>query len=323
MNTEAGRSGWFDRVLAASCYLGFAPLLLLARRRERPFLHHHFTRGLIAVLLFLFLILSALAGLGVITHVLLSPVSSPALQEDIGKYVAYALVGPLVLWLIPWLAGLLCAAFGSTRRVLPDWVARRWCVRAGLVGNLLAWAAGLFLAALLWQADSIARDDIGPAPVYVLVDKRGAEKAIPHVAVKLASYRLAWVARERWGEGSTVVAPLNEQSLRAALRHGRLVMIWSHGSDGNISMPDGWATVNGGPYLVFGRASSPKEWEPVPFGEHLQFLYCSACHGGAKKDLWVRSLAPARVVTYDRLSGGLEHILWLWFTAPERAREVR
>jgi hypothetical protein len=326
MTTKPARPGWFDRVLAASCYLGFAPWLLLGRRRERPFVNHHFTYGVSALLLFLLLLLLSIATLGVSVYLGRTP-------GDTGESVGYVLAALSVLWLI---AGFLCAGFGTARCVPPlGWMGRRpWCVRTALAGNLLVWAAVLLIAALTWHANAIAREDLGSAQVYVLVDKLGAEKAIPHAAVKLACYRLALAARECWGDGSIVVTHLNEQSFRAALRHGRLVVIWSHGAKGAISMPDGWATADvprpaaapvGMRLVYFWPTEGPSVRVPAPveIGDGLQYLYCSACEGSTQAKLWEDSIRPANVKMHDGSPNALEHIVWLWFEAPELARELK
>lgn len=327
MSIAAERPGGWDRVLAASCYFGFAPWLLLGQRRQRPFLGRHFACGLNAVLLLLLLILLYIAMLGVLTYLLRHTDFIRSVDPDFAEYFGYALAVPFVVWLIIWLAGLVCAALGIARGVPPlGWMGRRrWCMRAAVPANFLVWAGVALIGGLAWHAEALARDDTGPAPVYVLVDRLGAEKAIPLTAVKLASYRLALTARERWGEGSIVVTPLTEQSLRIALAHGRLVVIWCHGAHGHMFMPEGWVGANGAPRLVYFRpeGGATKNWEPVQIGEHLQFLYCSACDAGSRAELWQSSMAPAEVVTFDRTSGGLEHILWLWFDGPDRVRQVR
>jgi hypothetical protein len=222
------------------------------------------------------------------------------------------------------------AALGSVWDVpLVGRLARsRLGLRLAVAGNLAAWVFLLLVVGLTFRACSLARDE-GEVPVYVLCDKQGWERLIPHWAIKLASYRLALAARARWGANSIVVAPLNEASLRQALKHGRIVVLWCHGSNGDVLTPDGWVSATRpGPLLgndercVYLRALDGQVLR-VEAGDDLQYVYCAACNAGRAAALWQCRLAPAEVVTFNRISGGLEHILWLWFDGPKRVAEVR
>jgi len=58
-------------------------------------------------------------------------------------------------------------------------------------------------------------------------------------------------------------------------------------------------------------------------GKDLQFVYLSQCYGGRKSAEWQQALAPAEIVTFDRLSTDLEALWWLLVEAPQRLQEVR
>ena len=58
-------------------------------------------------------------------------------------------------------------------------------------------------------------------------------------------------------------------------------------------------------------------------GEHLEFVYLSECYSRRKAAEWQQAFAPVEIVTFDRLSGQMEHLWWLWFDAPGRLREVQ
>jgi hypothetical protein len=58
-------------------------------------------------------------------------------------------------------------------------------------------------------------------------------------------------------------------------------------------------------------------------GSDLQFVYLSECNSGKKAPEWEKVFAPAEVVTFDRLSGAMEHLWWLWFDAPDRLKQIR
>ncbi len=55
-------------------------------------------------------------------------------------------------------------------------------------------------------------------------------------------------------------------------------------------------------------------------GPQLQLVYLAACDGGKKAAEWNVMFAPARVISFDRLSAVAEHIYWLWVRGP---REIR
>ena len=94
------------------------------------------------------------------------------------------------------------------------------------------------------------------------------------------------------------MAPITVENLRTAIEHGRFAVLISHGHSGEIHTVDNWSVFP----LAFVRP-----------GKNLQFVYISACHGGRKATEWEQNLAPAEVVTFDRLSGAMEHLWWLWF----------
>src|SRR5262245_48201852 len=247
------RPSWPHRLLCVSGYFGLAPLLLLGPRRS-AFQQHHAKQALTVGLLFLLFLLLGAIGLVGLTYLVFQRSAS---EETV---YAVAISGGIVqgllalLILLLWLAGITLALAGSVRAIpLVGRMARsRFWTGTALVSHLLAWVGVGIAAGLTLHANSLTRES-GPAPVYVLVDRLGMEKLIPNWALRLASYRMALAARERFGEGSIVVAPLNERSLREAMRHGRVVMLLCHGYGGDVYMPDGWVTpVAQGPVLHSG-----------------------------------------------------------------------
>jgi len=58
-------------------------------------------------------------------------------------------------------------------------------------------------------------------------------------------------------------------------------------------------------------------------GKDLQFVYLSQCYAGTKSAEWRHALAPADIVTYDRLSTDLECLWWMMVEAPGRLQAVR
>src|SRR5436190_10762741 len=69
--------------------------------------------------------------------------------------------------------------------------------------------------------------------------------------------------------------------------------------------------------------SGPSPVRGAMCGKDLQFVYLSQCYGGRKSAEWQQALAPAEIVTFDRLSTDLEALWWLLVEAPQRLQEVR
>ncbi|HEY8506063.1 MAG TPA: hypothetical protein VIL46_15865 [Gemmataceae bacterium] len=329
--TAAGqtRPGWLSRLSAAACYLGLTPLLVLLRvRRDDPHLRHHRGQALAVWLPLLAFLLLCLAGLPLSTWLMIrfpDAYRRVMLELPQGMVIPLAVAG---LWALVPLAGLALALAGSARPlpVVGRMARRRWLRCLALAGNGVLLGSAAVAAALAAHASALVRED-GPAPVYLLYDNVGYE-ALGAWGPKLAGYRLALAAAERWGPGAAVVAPLGRRTLGQALRHGRFAVLLCHGSDGLITSRDllvrpansmELALGGGRPFCVLQADGS--EWE-LPVGDGLAFVYNSACDAGRKAGRWQRCLAPAEVVTFDRPSGGIEHIWWLWADAPARLRAL-
>jgi hypothetical protein len=308
--SDTSRPTWASRLLATFCYLGLTPFLHLFRvRRDDAFLGHHRAQGPAAPLMLLLLLCMWPIYLSLETYLV---------RHHVGQASQYGAVQAGVM--IVFLAGLgLCGlmtvvgmgtALAGSRRCLPlvNRLARRpRLMRVALAGNSILVVSVALVIGLALHASTLARADVVPAPVYFLYDNAGYE-ALGTWGPKLFCYRISRVAQQRWGPGKVVVAPITVENLRTAIEYGRFVVLASHGSSGEIHTVDDWA--------VFPAAFARP-------GKDLQFVYISACGGGQQATEWQQVFAPAEVVTFDRLSGGLEHLWWLWFEAPDQLRETR
>jgi len=327
------RAGWGCRLLAVAFYLGLLPLLRpRGCRHDDPFVHHHAAQALALILLLLALLAGGLLYWALLTSLILygrdlyaslpSPADWPTPLRD-----GLPLGAALLPWLLAWVWCLALAASGSARD-LP--LVRRLAGRPRLLqlawlGNVLLGAGALLTAAAAGHASSLARDDDGPAAVYVLYDDMGF---VPRWVFSLGFYRVSLAATERWGPGSVVVAPLDEAHLRSALRHGRFVFLACHGRGGDIETAHLRISPSAEPArgLCVTREGDPPESgaaDTVQAGENLRLVYNAACDGGSKAPQWERALAPAEVRTFDRLSTVAEHVAWLWLTGPDRVRSLR
>jgi hypothetical protein len=317
------------RLRAAAFYFGLAPLLARARRsREDAFVGHHAGQALSLLLVTaLFAALALLASLGWAWVI----VSHREVVEALPYGFDRAVTGAAVLLLgVLWLAGLLLALAGSSRRLpLVGRLAGRPRVRRiAFVINCGLWVLAALVVGLALHAAALCRTE-GPAPVCVLYDDMGAA---PRWLFQLGAYRIALAARERWGDGSVAVVPLDRANLETALAHGRFVILLCHGRDGCIDKDDFRVMTSPEAYMgpegpvrmvcVHQDAARPDDWETLGHSKNLRLVYITACDGGKHAERWREALRPAEVVTFDRLSAMLEHAWWLWFGAPQRVRDL-
>jgi hypothetical protein len=58
-------------------------------------------------------------------------------------------------------------------------------------------------------------------------------------------------------------------------------------------------------------------------GPNLQFVYITGCNAGSLENQWTQSLAPAKVLLFNRISWIPEHMYWLWFEGPKAVSELK
>lgn len=329
---DSPRPSWASRWLAVACYFGLAPLLQLLRvGRSDEFFSHHRNQALTTLLLLLLvLLLYPLARSLELYCVLHYPGRPPDFM--------IAFFAGLGIWGLLSLLGMGMALTGSIRPVpLMTRLARsQWLMRVALIGNSVLMAFVVGVVGLTMHASSLVREDAVPAPVYFLYDSRDYEflgSAGPKLNA-LFCYRVSRVARERWGPGKTVVAPMTAENFRTAIAHGRFVILTAHGQLGALGTVDGWsvwpdkvAMFGGGEdqrvVPVIGLVKPNLPTTAATPGKDLQFVYVSACDGGKLATEWEQRFAPAEVVTFNRISIDLEHLWWLWIDAPSRLRGLR
>ena len=132
---------------------------------------------------------------------------------------------------------------------------------------------------------------------------------------------------------------MNRDTLRVAFGNGKVVILATHGDHGyaktyfasevlSVGPPDTGATDERKSFhflkaRVLGKDNKWSNAENVPVNDQLQLAYIFACDGGNKEAQWREHLAPAHVVSYNRVSTVLDHALWFAFTGPAQLREVR
>ena len=308
------------RALAVAWYLGLAPFCFRSRiRRYDDFVRHHHSQAaaLCGVLLGL---LAATAAVCALNAYLL--VFRRALYESVPFDTISCVLGYLATagMLAAWLTGVVSAASGTYRDIpLAGRLARRPRFAAvSQAGGVVLCSAAILIASMAFHASSLTRGQGGPGRAYMLYDNCAV---VPRWVFSLGFYRIAQAATERWGPDNVVVAPLSFESFRDAVRYGEFVFIASHGANpGDIFIPGSFL---GSDSQVYDHgAIAPDEHVARLVGPRLRLVYLTACDGGSKAKQWEEVFAPARVITFDRLSAIVEHVHWLWCRGPDELRTM-
>ena len=298
---------WRERVRATGGYLGLLPLFCLVPRwRSSAFLGHHYRQTAI-----LFGMLLTLIGLLAVAMVLLSYVlvSHREFYEHtrLEVHVLGIFRKLFLAWGVFWAFGLGMALLGAERR-MP--LVHRLAGKDRAVQAACAGLGALYLSALALLPVAIHASSLVPASresgsVYMVYEDNGI---FPRWMFALAFYPMARAAEGTYGEGSAVLLKISPETVAKALAGGRLVFVGSHGTSKGLMLHDQWLL--------------PKDLAALPKNKDLKFVYLTGCDSGEQRGSWLAALAPADVVTYDRLSASLEHVWWLWFRGPDKVRAV-
>ncbi len=293
---EHGPVSWADRLVAAAYYCGIAPLLAWTRR-GRPYREHHYAQALAV-----WFGLLAIGLLYAVVSLFLSYVLVYRRDWYEDTWLEPTLLATVrrgfLCWLVFWAFSVFWALRGSWGAVplLGRLVRRPWAMTASGIGCVLFIATVALTAAATAHAKSLTREGGTPAKAYMLYDDMGF---VPHWIFDLGFYPIALQSTAKWGRDSVVVEPLTRKGLAKAFASGTFVFVLSHGTEEGL-------------YTSKLRIR-PANAAPRGANEDLQFVYITGCDSGALAREWERTLAPAKVVTFDRLSAWLEHIWWLLF----------
>jgi hypothetical protein len=332
-----------DRLLSASYYVGLAPLTRIWRSdSSNLFLQHHHAQARAALFLFLMFFLAACVFEGAECFILIQfPWLEEFLVARFGSFLPYldnAEVFVIAALLAFWVTLLGLALAGSEWQVpfLNRLSRRPWLGRISSFANSLVLVLIPIVVILALRATTLTRRSAEDAKVYFLYDE-GIE--VPRWGYALGLYRISLQARRNWGKGSTVLDRLNKNTLRTALASGRVVILATHGDAGYVATyfapevlgvwpPDSGVTdeTKSAHFLRMAVRGTDNKWgmsENVKVSNQLQLAYIFGCNAGNKASQWREHLAPAQVVTYNRLSTVFDHALWFAFTGPSQLETLR
>lgn len=308
MNSATQRPAWSARLRALLYYAGLAPLTWFRTKPPvQPFLEHHRRQALgIAVL-----------GAGVTLFFLFAVFASSyslvrfrTIYEllHLELWLLWFSRKLFLCWLVFWVYGAGLALVGSSSSLPIVWrIAKRKRWLSAMAATLLGcYALAAALAVFTAYAQTFVRSDAKPGQVYMVYEDA---RIFPRWIFVLGFYPIARASCATFGEGSAVLLPLSKENIARALEEGRFVFLGTHGGKEGILLDARY-------YLP------PTEVGKLGGNPDLAFVYLTCCDSGVQKEAWERALAPAKVITYNRLTAVAEHIWWLWFRGPDTVRQL-
>lgn len=301
MNSENKQITLCQNLLAISFYLGFAPIYYCLKRPSHPYIAHHLRQSLalfsmlIAVVILFALFVIAISYTMVYHRTLFE-------QYHLEPLVLTWTRRLFLCWLVCWGFALALAIARSTN-VMPlvgrimNWA---WLLKACVVAVLLFYALVPITILMTLHASTMLTPDHTESPrVIMLYDD---VNRYPAWIFHLGFYRMALAAETRWGEGAIVAEKITPERLETAMRQANLIFLGTHGQAQGL--------------LINGKYFTPEDLQVPKRKRQLQYVYLAGCDSGAQRKAWEDTFAPARVITYDRLTAMLEHIWWLWVEGP-------
>ncbi len=312
MTKPALHTPWKTRFLALLCYLGAAPFFdltqIFSRHRDTPkkqpqnysFFHHHQNQALALFFILFLILITFLLTILILSYLLIY--QRPFYDATHPEPHLFALNRRLLLaWLVFWGYGLLLALLGSSHPmpIVARIAKRPLCRHTSTVLLLLLYTTIALLLPFTLHANHLAQNETPDAAVYMLYED---VDVFPHWIFPLGLYRVSLEAHKKWGEHAVKVAPVSRESIAEALQHGRFIFIGSHGLAPGLLLKEGYI--------------KPQDVALMPKNKALQFVYLTSCDSGARKADWEAAFAPGKVITHNRLTAVVEHIWWLFHTAP-------
>ncbi len=305
-DTTGPAMGGMDCAVAVLVYFGLAPFFTPWLRHRRDSLAAHHARQSDALFLLLYTIILLFAATVAVLSVVM--LRNRAVY-DAGHYEAWTLSifrKLLIAWAVFWVYGL-GLAVSRSRSDIP-WIGGLGRLRGTVLVRLALAATFLFIfvgGALSARASALAPEAAHPAKACLLYED--VDGRYPRWLFALGYYPAIEAAHRRWG-GDVSLRRLTRENLLAATGEAEFLFIGSHGMTQGILLQSGFVT----PADVYAAGEHPQ----------LRFVYLAGCDSGAMKKGWEDAFAPARVVTQEGLTPLVQHIAWLWFSAPTAVRKM-
>jgi hypothetical protein len=323
-----------NRILSVACYFGLAPLLWSSgvTRQQNRLLNHHlrysqaFSFIVLCVLIF-DLLTDAIQYW--MTTILWNPTMAEYRASVIPMWViceltVFGSILTVSIFGISWLVAVVGAWRGRMPHIpLISSVASSYqAVKFGMYWSLLVEFVLVLLIGLGIHSVQIADSLTEKGDVYILYTQGGyipingifEAYTPPRWAVTMAFYPLVQAGLEKYGDQGVSVLPLSEDSFNEAVHNGRFIFVASHGG-----FSSGAFTIANQPYKEY----KPADVAQSLVGEQLQSVYFAGCWTGDLESEWRQTLGLDDATMFNRLSFVEEHLLWVWFKAPEMIRGLK
>lgn len=287
-------------ILIAS-YFGLAPFLCLFQKRIKDdFIKFHIKQALV---LWFWLILIMLILSGCVLLLTLVVVRFPDFYQDWEVELWFLSISRklFLCWLVFLLFGFGCALLKSAKPLpfVSFWIKHKalFCV-SQFVDTIFVLFV-LFLFVLNIYSCILMYPQAEVPKVYVLYDNLDY---LPQWIFNIGFFPIIKTGSEVYGKGNVALRVVSKESLSESLKNAEVVFIASHGTEEGI--------------LSRGGFIKPEDVQEMEVNKNLKFVYLSGCKGGEQKEMWSKVFAPAKILTYKRMTATFEHAWWFWRHGP-------
>jgi len=282
-------------------YFGLAPFLCLFQKRIREdFIKFHIKQSLV---LWFWLILLLLFLSGCILLLTLIVVRFPDFYQnwEVESWFLSISRKLLLCWFVFLVFGLGCA-FMKSAKPLPFvsfWLRHKTLFFVSKFADAVFVLFVLFLFVINIYSCLLMYPQAREPKVYVLYDNLDY---LPQWIFNIGFFPIIKSGSEVYGKGNVALRVVSKESLFESLRNAEIVFIASHGTEEGILSREGFIR--------------PEDIQEIEVNKKMKFVYLSGCKGGEQKEMWSKVFAPAKVLTYKRMTATFEHAWWFWRYGP-------
>jgi len=292
----------FRKIIVILNYLGLAPILWLFRRRIRDeVVKFHVSQAIVLFFWFLLLIIFLLITVALLSIIILY--FPDFYQQWEVELWFISIARKLVLcWLLFLCFGLGGALLNSDNPLpfVSFWLRRRKLMLFTEIINLFLFCCAFSLVIIVVCSRMLMYPQLNSPKVYVLYDNLDY---LPNWIFEVAFFPIVKTGYKVYGRGSVSEKIIAKESLTEALENAEVIFIASHGMEDGILYSKGTIRV--------------EDIQSIKKNPNLKFVYLASCKSGMLKEMWDNAFAPAKVLTYSRMTATFEHVWWFWSKGPK------
>ncbi len=282
-------------------YFGLAPFLCLFQKRiKEDFIKFHIKQSLV---LWFWLILLLLFLSGCILLLTLIVVRFPDFYQnwEVESWFLSISRKLLLCWFVFLVFGLGCALMKSAKPLpfVSFWLRHKTLFSVSEFADTVFVLFVLFLFVINIYSCLLMYPQAREPKVYVLYDNLDY---LPQWIFNIGFFPIIKSGSEVYGKGNVALRVVSKESLFESLRNAEIVFIASHGTEEGILSREGFIR--------------PEDIQEIEVNKKMKFVYLSGCKGGEQKEMWSKVFAPAKVLTYKRMTATFEHAWWFWRYGP-------